>query len=35
MEFYKILVNKKGEVIKRYGPTIKPEQIEKDILKLL
>lgn len=29
--FTKFLVNKKGEVIKRYSPTTKPEQIEADI----
>jgi len=33
--FTKFLVNKKGEVIKRYAPATKPEAIECDIEKLL
>ena len=33
--FTKFLVNKSGEVVKRYAPTTKPEQIRKDIEKLL
>ncbi|MEQ3640697.1 MAG: glutathione peroxidase [Alteromonas sp.] len=33
--FTKFLVNDKGDVIKRYAPTMKPEDIEKDIVKLL
>ena len=33
--FTKFLVNKDGKVVKRYAPTVKPEKIEKDILKLL
>ncbi len=33
--FTKFLVNKKGEVVKRYAPTDKPEDIEKDIVALL
>lgn len=33
--FTKFLVNRKGEVIKRYAPTTKPEAIEADIEKLL
>ena len=33
--FSKFLVNKNGEVIKRYGPTKKPEAIESDIVRLL
>lgn len=33
--FSKFLVNKNGEVVKRYGPTTKPESIESDIIKLL
>ena len=33
--FSKFLVNKNGEVIKRYGPTTKPEAIESDIVRLL
>ena len=35
MEFSKFLVNKNGEVIKRYSPTTKPEDIESDIENLL
>jgi glutathione peroxidase len=33
--FSKFLVNKSGEVVKRYGPTTKPEAIESDIVRLL
>lgn len=33
--FTKFLINKEGKVVKRYSPTTKPEQIEKDILNLL
>lgn len=33
--FSKFLVNKNGEVVKRYGPITKPESIESDIIKLL
>ena len=33
--FSKFLVNKNGVVVKRYGPTTKPESIESDIIKLL
>lgn len=33
--FTKFLIDKKGEVIKRYPPQQKPEAIEKDILELL
>ncbi len=33
--FTKFLINKKGEVINRYAPTTKPEDIEKDIEKAL
>jgi glutathione peroxidase len=33
--FSKFLVNKSGEVIKRYSPTTKPEDIESDIENLL
>jgi glutathione peroxidase len=33
--FTKFLVNQKGEVLKRYAPTSKPEVIAKDIAKLL
>ncbi len=33
--FTKFLVDRNGKVIKRYSPTVKPEKIEKDILKIL
>ncbi|MHC6644978.1 glutathione peroxidase [Alteromonas sp. HB246098] len=33
--FTKFLVNAEGKVLKRYAPTVKPESIEKDIVKLL
>ena len=33
--FTKFLVDREGNVVKRYAPTIKPEQIENDITKLL
>jgi len=33
--FSKFLVNKSGEVVKRYGPTTKPVAIESDIVRLL
>ncbi|CAA6817159.1 MAG: Glutathione peroxidase family protein [uncultured Sulfurovum sp.] len=33
--FTKFLVNKKGKVIKRYGSSTKPKEIESDILRLL
>ncbi|RYV02231.1 glutathione peroxidase [Shewanella sp. OPT22] len=33
--FTKFLVNKQGQVIKRYAPTTKPEDIKSDIEKLL
>ena len=33
--FSKFLVNKNGEVVNRYGPSIKPEDIESDIIALL
>jgi glutathione peroxidase len=33
--FTKFLVDKKGQVVKRYAPTDKPEDIEKDIAALL
>jgi len=33
--FTKFLINKKGEVVKRYAPTSKPESIKADIEKLL
>ena len=33
--FTKFLVTDKGDVIKRYAPTMKPEDIENDIVKLL
>jgi glutathione peroxidase len=33
--FTKFLVNREGEIVKRYAPTTKPEDIEADIIKLL
>jgi glutathione peroxidase len=33
--FTKFLINKKGEVINRYAPTTKPEDIEQDVEKAL
>lgn len=33
--FTKFLVNKKGEVVARHGPQVKPEALEKDIERLL
>lgn len=33
--FTKFLVNKEGDVVKRYAPTDTPESLEKDIAKLL
>lgn len=33
--FTKFLVDRDGKVVKRYSPTVKPEKIEKDIVKLL
>lgn len=33
--FTKFLVDRNGRVIKRYSPMVKPEKIEKDLLKLL
>ncbi len=33
--FTKFLVNKNGDVIKRYAPTVTPEEIEKDIIDFL
>lgn len=33
--FTKFLVNKEGEVVGRYAPTVKPEEIEKEIIELL
>ena len=33
--FTKFLVDRKGEVVKRYAPTDKPEDIQKDVEKLL
>jgi glutathione peroxidase len=33
--FTKFLVDKNGDVIKRYAPSTKPKEIEQDILKLL
>ena len=33
--FTKFLVDSSGKVVKRYAPTAKPEDIEKDVKKLL
>jgi glutathione peroxidase len=33
--FTKFLIDKNGKVVKRYAPTVKPEKMEKDILKLI
>ena len=33
--FTKFLINADGEVVKRYAPTVKPKDIEKDVKKLL
>jgi glutathione peroxidase len=33
--FTKFLVDSSGKVVKRYAPTVKPKDIEKDIEKLL
>jgi glutathione peroxidase len=33
--FTKFLVNRAGDVVKRYGPTVKPEQLDKDVVALL
>jgi glutathione peroxidase len=33
--FTKFLINAEGKVLKRYAPTAKPSEIEKDIVKLL
>ncbi len=33
--FTKFLINREGEVVSRYAPTVKPEDIEKDIVSLL
>ncbi|MDD3129903.1 MAG: glutathione peroxidase [Candidatus Izemoplasmatales bacterium] len=33
--FTKFLINRNGEVVKRYAPTVKPEKIDKDIKKLI
>ena len=33
--FTKFLVNRKGEVVKRYAPATKPEDMENDILRLI
>ena len=33
--FTKFLVNRQGQVVKRYAPQTEPKNIEKDILKLL
>jgi glutathione peroxidase len=31
--FTKFLISKEGKPLKRYGPTVKPENIEEDILR--
>ena len=33
--FNKFLVNKKGEVVKRFGSMVKPEEVEEDIKALI
>jgi glutathione peroxidase len=33
--FTKFLIDRHGQPVKRYAPTVKPEKIEKDILKLI
>jgi len=33
--FTKFLVNQNGQVVNRYAPTVKPEELENDILQLL
>lgn len=33
--FTKFLIDSEGNVVKRYAPTVKPKDIEKDILKIL
>jgi glutathione peroxidase len=33
--FTKFLIDKNGKPVKRYAPTVKPENIEKDILKMI
>jgi len=33
--FTKFLVDQNGRVIRRYAPLVKPEKIEKDIIKLI
>lgn len=33
--FTKFLVDRNGKIVKRYNPTTKPEEIEKDVLELL
>ena len=33
--FTKFLIDPSGKVLKRYGPTVKPKDIEKDVKKLL
>ena len=33
--FTKFLIDRRGWPIKRYGPTVNPEKLEKDILKLI
>ena len=31
MEFYKVLVDKEGNVVKRYAPKTEPKDLEEDI----
>ena len=33
--FTKFLVDREGNVVRRFGPTVKPERIEKDLLRIL
>ncbi len=33
--FTKFLIDRNGRVIKRYGPSVKPEKIERDLIKIL
>ena len=35
MEFTKFLVDRKGNVVARHGPQVKPESLSKDIERLL
>ena len=33
--FTKFLIDRDGNVVRRYGPTVRPERIEKDLLRIL